>query len=301
MHKTLSAVFAFGLLALTACARAEHPPRNADPAVWVVRDADTTIYLFGTVHILKPDVVWFDDEVKAAFDRSDELVTEMVAPSPAEMAGLVAQLAYNPDGPTVSEQLAPADRDRFLAALKREGVAQEPLDHFDPWLAGIQLSVAPLDRLGYKADSGAETVLERAAKAQGKRISGLETPAQQLGYFDAMPKRLQIAFLNDTVSELPGLEKSFRTLLVSWSRGKTEAIGWEMNGSLEKTPELAGILLYQRNERWAQWIAQRMAQPGTVFVAVGAGHLAGKVSVQEDLAKRGFSARRISKRDFGLK
>ena len=301
MHKTLSALFACGLLALTACARAEHKPRDADPAIWAVRDADTTIYLFGTVHVLKPDVVWFDDEVKAAFDRSDELVMEMVAPSPSEMAGLVAQLAYNPDGPKVSEQLAPADRDRFFAALKREGVAQEPLDYFDPWLAGIQLSVAPLDRLGYKADSGAETVLERAAKTQGKRIIGLETPAQQLGYFDAMPKRLQIAFLNDTVSELPGLEKSFRTLLASWSRGKTEAIGREMNGSLEKTPELAGILLYRRNERWAQWIAQRMAQPGTVFVAVGAGHLAGKGSVQEDLAKLGFSVRRVGKQDFDLK
>jgi len=68
-----------------------------------------------------------------------------------------------------------------------------------------------------------------------------------------------------------------------------------MNESLEATPELAQVLLIQRNARWAQWIKQRLTQPGTVFIAVGAGHLAGKGSVQEQLKALGISSARVKR------
>ncbi|MGI9360936.1 MAG: TraB/GumN family protein, partial [Parasphingorhabdus sp.] len=60
-------------------------PDDPDPALWVVKDEDTTIYLFGTIHILKPGLSWFDEAVKDAFDESEELVVEMIQPEPAEM------------------------------------------------------------------------------------------------------------------------------------------------------------------------------------------------------------------------
>lgn len=297
MKKSLTRALALGLFALAACAEARPPVKSADPALWVVRDADTTIYLFGTVHVLKPDLPWFDDEVKAAFDRSDELVLEMVEPAPAEMAQVVAKLAYSPNGPTITEQLPPEAREKYKAAMDREGIDWRPIERFDPWMAAVSLSVAPLKRAGYTTEAGSEDVLTRAARTQRKPVVGLETAEQQLGYFDALAPRLQVTFLTSTVEELGDLPVQFDTLIAGWSRGDIRAIAREMNSSLDKTPELADALLYQRNRNWARWIAHRLDRPGTAFVAVGAGHLAGKGSVQDELAALRVKVARVRKRD----
>ncbi|MEO8722908.1 MAG: TraB/GumN family protein [Sphingobium sp.] len=300
MKIRLSSLIAFGLLCLSGCARAEAPTPamiHADPALWVVKDKDTTIYLFGSVHLLKPNIVWFDGKVKAAFDQSGELVTEMIAPDPAEMAAAVAKLAVNSDGPATSSLLTPEARTKYLAALANLNLSAATLDRVDPWMAAITLSIAPLEKLGYASDSGVDDQLMAAAKAAHKKQAGLETVEQQLGYFDSLPRPLQIKYLNATVDELPGVEQQFADLITSWSRGNVDAIATEMNGSLESTPELAKVLLYDRNARWAKWIGARMKQPGTVFVAVGAGHLAGQRSVIDDLAKAGFKVKRVTQGD----
>src|SRR3954454_4083713 len=69
----------------TAASRAT----NADPAIFVVRDADTTVYLFGTFHALDSKTEWFNDQVKDAFEQSDELVLETLIPEgrPNRVAG----------------------------------------------------------------------------------------------------------------------------------------------------------------------------------------------------------------------
>jgi uncharacterized protein len=296
----LSLTLTFGLLGLSGCARAEYPDTSANPALWVVRDADTTIYLFGTVHVLKPDMVWFDDEVKAAFDRSDELKMEMVDAPPEEMQALIGKLALNLDGPPLSSLLKGKDKERYLAAIKDQGQNLAAIDRLDPWMAAIQLSLEPLFRMGYSPEAGAEEVLRQAAQRKAMIISGLETPAQQFGLFDGLPQETQMAYLADTLKELPKVRTSFPRLIQSWAKGDTSAIAKEMNGSVEGTPELAEVLIYRRNANWARWVAQRMTQPGTVFMAVGAGHLAGKSSVLDDLAKAGYPSHRVSKADFGL-
>ncbi|WP_164105853.1 TraB/GumN family protein, partial [Serratia marcescens] len=85
-------------------------------------DADTTIYLFGTVHVLKPGLSWFDKAVKAAFDKSDEVVLEMVMPDPATMQGVVMQAAVAPQAdPALTVKLPEATRPAYAAALTSLG------------------------------------------------------------------------------------------------------------------------------------------------------------------------------------
>lgn len=273
---------------------------HADPALWQLSDGDTTIYLFGTMHMMKPGTVWFDDEVKAAFDRSDLLVMEVANDDPAALAKAVAQMAVN-DGEPTSKALDPRHRKRYLAALAKYRIPADAMDRVKPWLVAINLSIAPLMALGYRQDIGAESTLTEAAKARGKPMIGLETSVQQLGYFDALPRKVQLSYLGTTVDELPKVEREFGALERNWARGNADALAKQLNKSLGETPELAQVLLFDRNARWVDWIAKRMEQPGTVFVAVGAGHLAGKGSVVDLLAQRKISVRRVTRADFGLK
>lgn len=266
---------------------------DADPALWVVKDADTTIYLFGTVHILKPGLSWFDEAVKTAFDASDELVLEMIEPDQETMQKLMTSKGIDPDGPPLSQKLAEPARANYIKAMADLGVPYQAFEAMKPWMASITLGILPLGKLGYDLNSGAEKVLTRAATQAGKKLGQLESAEQQLGFFDSLPEDKQIAFLNSTVDEIPTLGTEMEKMDRAWAKGDPAALAVLMNDSLEKTPELAKILLIDRNARWAAWIDKRMAAPGTVFIAVGAGHLAGKGSVQDQLKTYRIRAKRI--------
>jgi uncharacterized protein len=286
-------------LSLPACAQqpAQAPARaanDADPALWVVKGKQTTIYLFGTIHVLKPGLTWFDEAVKSAFDKADEVKLEIVMPDPATMQGLVQATGVAPAGTPPLTQRLPADkRAAFTKAVTDLGLPANALDRFKPWLAATQLSVAPLSKLGYDSANGPEEVITEAAKQAHKPLSGLETPQQQLGFFGSLSEKAQLQFLESTVDELPTLDKQMASMVDEWARGDPEALAREMNDELKSSPEVAKVLLVDRNRNWAQWIKQRMTKPGTVFIAVGAGHLAGPDSVQAQLAKLGLKAERV--------
>jgi uncharacterized protein YbaP (TraB family) len=267
---------------------------DADPALWVVKDADTTIYLFGTVHVLKPGLSWFDEAVKDAFDKSDQLMLEIVLPEDqAEMAKTMIPLALDQSGKTLSSRLAPDDLKAYQAAMTNVGVPPAQFDMFEPWFAAVTLSVLPLVKLGYDPEQGAEKQLTSFAKASKKPVAGLETVEQQLGFFDGLPEAQQVAFLNAVVKDIDKLGPTLDVLVDQWSKGDPDGLAATMNESMETTPELAKTLLFDRNANWAGQIEARMAQPGTVFIAVGAGHLAGEHSVQDYLKERGLAATRV--------
>ncbi|NIJ21973.1 hypothetical protein FHS95_003684 [Sphingomonas naasensis] len=267
--------------------------KDADPALWVVKDSDTTIYLFGTVHVLKPGLSWFDEAVKTAFDKSDTLVIEMVEPDAATMQGLIMKTAVNPSGPTLTERLPADKREAYAKVVADVGVPAIALDRFDPWFAAVTLTVAGLPRLGYDPAHGAERTLTDAARAANKQLVGLETPEQQLGYFDTLPEPLQIKFLVSTIDDYPEMGAELDKMVASWSAGDPDRLAETMNEGMRETPEIAKILLADRNARWAEWIDKRLATPGTVFMAVGAGHLAGPDGVQAQLGKHGLRATRV--------
>ena len=267
---------------------------DADPALWVVKDDDTTIYLFGTVHVLKPGLSWFDEAVKDAFDKSDEMMLEIVMPEDqAAVAKTMMPLAMDTTGKTIPTRLTPEQLKAYQAAMVSVGLPANAFDSFEPWFPAMTLSVLPLTKLGYDPEQGAEKLLTKFAKADGKPVAGLETLEEQLGFFDQLPETQQVAFLNSVVKDLDKLGPTLDKMVALWAKGDPDGLAVVMNDSLAATPELAAMLLYERNARWADQIKTRMDQPGTVFIAVGAGHLAGQKSVQDYLKERGLTATRI--------
>lgn len=266
---------------------------DADPALWVVKDEDTTIYLFGTVHLLKPGLSWFDDGVKTAFDSSDELVLEMVKPDTAAMQQLIAAKAVSRTGPKLPDRLGEADQVRYMNIMTGLGLPLNAFDRMQPWFAATNLSLLPLMKLGYDPDSGPETVLTAAAATEKKAVSGLETPEQQIGFLANLSPPTQVKFLESTLRDVSKTGETMDKMVGAWSRGDPATLGELMNDGVKDTPELAKTLLYDRNARWAQWIKARMAKPGTVFIAVGAGHLAGQQSVIEQLKALKLTATRV--------
>ncbi len=266
---------------------------NADPALWVIKDADTTIYLFGTVHVMKDNIKWFDGGVKAAYDDSSEVVFELDLSNPQALQGAVMKLAIDPDGPPLTQKLGPDLAASLGQAFKDIGLPMAAFEKFEPWFVPAVMLQTMLAKTGYSPDGGVDVKLAAALKKDGKTLGALETAEEQMGFFDTLPETVQIAFLKSTIADLPKTGPVLDEMVSAWAKGNPEALDALMNKGMQATPELEKVLLNDRNVRWADWVEKRMAKPGTVFMAVGAGHLAGKNSVQEKLKAKKLIATRI--------
>ena len=282
-----------------AAATAPAPkPVDIDPALWVVADQDTTIYLFGTVHALDGRAQWFNDEIKRAFDASNELVLEVVIPDdPAPLLSILTRIAIEPSGPSLTEKLSPLGRRRLAAVLKKHQMSANALDRYKPFYAEMILSSLEMGGMGLKRDSGVEMTLSRAAASAKKPISGVETMEYQLGLFANISEKEQLRTLEESLGDLGKLPGTVATLTSAWGRGDADKVAGLLGETDKDSPELFRTLVIDRNRHWATWIAERMKRPGTVFMAVGAGHLAGKQSVQRALKRLGLRATRVPHAD----
>jgi hypothetical protein len=247
------------------------------PALWVVNDKDTVIYLFGTFHALDGKSDWFEQAVKTAFLSSDQLMLETLVPRPGEPLPMPGsgpvRVTMPPNGqpPAPMAQLAPSAS--FLATTK--------------------LVMTAGRSKGLSTDRGADEVLREAADEIGKPVGGLESFQYQLNMFSSLPPAANAAPQDPkTVQALAGV---LTQLEDGWSHGRVEETFTPLLRQMQtQSPEIYQKMFVERNARWAQWIAERLKKPGVVFVAVGAGHLSGPDSVQNQLAALGVKSARIN-------
>lgn len=265
------------------------------PAMWSVSDADTTVYLFGTIHLLPADYKWRTAKFDRAIAGSNELVVETIIDekNPTELMAVMARLAVSPGLPPISERVPPAKRALLADAIRKSGIPQAAFDRLETWAAAFLLLANQFKELELKGEEGVEVVLRGSFAAQGKPIGQLETNAEQLGFFDALSEASQRQLLEGAIESSPETRKEFQAMLASWARGDVAAIARSFNSDLSASPELMNALIKRRNANWSKWIERRMAQPGSVMIAVGAGHLAGKDSVIELLKRDGYRVRRV--------
>lgn len=288
---------ALPLLLAGAPALAEAPVPAAQvapesrPALWKVSDADTTIWLFGTIHVLPHGgAPWLTGPVAQALRSSDSLVTEILPGDPASAGKAAAAHGFLPEGEHLFALLGPERTSRLQARLAQAGIPTANVDRMKPWFAALVLSLAPLTKLGYSASDGAERTLA-AAHPAGQ--DALETAEFQLALMDSLPRDAQIAWLDATIAQFDTAPAQIDAMIAAWRKGDAQGLARMMTADMSDDPRLLETLLMRRNANWAQWIEKRLKQPGTVFIAVGAGHLAGKGSVQERLTRDGLTVTRV--------
>ncbi|MBI1407539.1 MAG: TraB/GumN family protein [Caulobacter sp.] len=285
--RTLAALAA-SLLVLVAA------PALAQPAMWVIKDEDSTIYLFGTIHILKPGVDWRSEAFDKAFASADELWLELIdSDDQAANQKLVMTHGFDPANP-LSKRLTPEEWTRLSAATEKLGVPAANLDPMKPWLAGITLSVVPMLKAGFDPAQGVDSTLKGDAGDAAKSLRAFETTEQQLLFFDHMPMKVQVAFLMSGVDEVDEGPAALDAMVGAWSAGDVKGLEDQLVTPMrEEYPELYQVLLVERNTAWAKVLEERLAGKGVSFVAVGSAHLVGPDSVQAILARHGITARRF--------
>lgn len=253
-------------LAAATPAPAEPSVSVSEPALFVVRDAGTTIYIFGTFHALDAKSQWFSDKVRDAFEHSDELVLETLVP---EVSSRSPAMAPRLGAPAITSSAS--------------------------FLATTRMAISAGQSHGMRVNNGADMVLRHIAETEGKQVEGLETLQLQINMFNRMPATPAPQVKADVAerAEMNGLSAAMYAMQAAWKRGDQSVFVRLLDQLKAACPETYRMMFTERNARWADWIRARMRTPGTVFVAVGAGHLAGKDSLLVKLAERGLPSQRI--------
>jgi len=251
------------------------------------------VYLFGTVHVLPPHTGWHYAALDDALKASDVLYVELVDDDQATMQPLVTQYGIDVAHP-LSGELDASDEQRLQAAAQTAGLPPQMLDVMKPWLAAVTLTVAPIIKAGFDPESGVDKQLRSTFAATGKPVRGLETAEQQISYFADLPQPLEISLLRSTLDDYDKAATELTELVQDWQHGDVNAIAALENSDMRaKYPVLYKTLLIDRNHRWAQQISQMLQQHRTIFIAVGAAHLAGPDDVQNQLQKLGVAVTRV--------
>lgn len=268
--------------------------RTARPALWRLADEDTVIYLFGTIHALPEGLDWRSPPLDRAMAEADELVLEVGdSDDPSALARALRADALAEGLPPILDRVPAERRDALREAIARTGIPLQAFDRMKSWSAGLVLIMASLQRIGIEQQRGVEQGLSASWRARGRPVLGLETPAQQFGFLQALSEDSQRLFLVAAADDDEAARRQFEQMLAAWAAGDVAAIARTFNEDALLSEELRDVLLTRRNRTWADWLKARMERPGTAFVAVGAGHLAGEVSVQAMLAERGLATERV--------
>jgi uncharacterized protein YbaP (TraB family) len=286
LFRRFAAALALNLLLVSAAAAA--------PGLWVAKNDHATVYLFGTVHLLPSDTNWKSAALDKALDESQRLSIEIVDDDSASMQTLVVQHGLDLSKP-LSSKLDEKERgqlEQAAEAAKLPGGATT-LQSMRPWLAALTLTMAPLMQAGLDPNQGVDKLLKARMQQAGKPVDGLETAEKQILMLADLPESMQLDFLRQSFKEVADGPAKLRELIDAWRNGDTAAIARIEDEDLRKdSPLLYQRLIVERNQAWAKTIAERMQQPGVSFVAVGAGHLAGPDSLQEQLRKLGVTVTR---------
>lgn len=283
-----------GALALVAFAAMGAAPAFAEPALWVIKDSDSTVYLFGTVHVLKPQTQWRSARIAKAFAAADDVVMEIQQPdNPAAMQPLMMRYGLDRAAP-LSSKLSPETYRKLQAAAQGMGLPAQAIEPMRPWLAALTVSLTPLLQAGYDPESGVEKLLTAEAKAAGKPVSAFETAEQQVRFFADMTPDQERALLESTLADVEEGPGKVDALVAAWAAGDQRELNRQMVDEMRRDyPALYRLLLVDRNRDWAAQLKTKLAGSGVSFVAVGAGHLTGPDSLQVALARLGIEARAV--------
>lgn len=284
---------ASALAAVTALVAA---PAFAQPAVWTVKDADSTLYILGTVHLLRPETQWHSDKLDAAIAASTELWLELPTTDPERLGPEMIRLVrmYGVGKSRLSAALTSDELATLDEAARLSGVTASQLEGFRPWYAALVLSQAAMERAGFDDASGVDRKIEAAFRARKIEPKGLETAEEQIKVFASMTPDQELRYLRETMEEYHNASTELDRMVSQWAAADIAGLEELFVSELKTTePDLYAALLTNRNANWIGKIEGILAGKGVSFMAVGAGHLVGPDSVIAMLAAKGIKAERL--------
>ena len=291
MHKIVC-----GFLFLLALASGTHADQivyakiPAHPALWTVHGPKGTAYLFGSVHLLPPQIDWRTKEIDIALSKSDTLVFELAMDDKFQerVQGYVKERGMLPDGQHLHDMLSPEAKKELDAEIAKLPVSPVAIDRMRPWMADLTMEIMGMTKQNFSPSSGVDVQIR--ASEPDKPVIGLETVEQQMALLAPSDPKVELQAFEASLktSGAASAKEEMGPLLDAWMHGRMDRLASLTKKDFQQYPEARKALFDDRNAAWVKKIAALLDEPETYFITVGAGHLAGPRGVPALLRAKGF-------------
>jgi hypothetical protein len=288
---TLFAICALILLSVASIQAQEKATIENKGCLWKIKSKNNTVYLLGSVHVLKKENYPLPAAMDKAFEDADKLVLEVdlgTFEQPA-VQGMILSKALYADNKTLQDNLSKEAYDLIKTRISELGLNIDQFNRLEPWFVALTTTVLKLQKLGFDANYGVDKYFFDKAKKANKEVLAFETAEYQIARFDEMSARTQELYLQQVLKELDSTEKGFNEIVGAWAKGDIDSLDNLLSKSLKEFPELYERLLVERNKNWIPKIEEFLQKDKNYLVVVGAAHLAGKDSVLNLLKAKGFT------------
>ncbi len=267
----------------------------AESPVWTVSNGENTIYLAGTLHVLKAEDFPLPAQFKQAYQSSDDVYFEVDLVqfnSDDVQSQLSSRVAWN-DGTTLEDVLSPPVLQRLQAQLDNYGIPLGMIAHYKPGPAAITVSMLEMQRLGM-SEAGVEDHVMQWVSTDDRDVFGLETAEKQISFLLEMGGSTPDDIIGFTIDDLSGLEEQVDILRTAWRSGDVDEIDQSILHDMRSAyPKIYQQLIVERNNNWIPELKALLADSDTEMVLVGIGHLAGPDSLLKLLAAQGYRIRQL--------
>ncbi|MBS0421882.1 MAG: TraB/GumN family protein [Proteobacteria bacterium] len=269
---------------------------HAASPVWAIHGDHSTIYLAGSVHLLKATDATLPPGFDRAYKDAKAVVMELAIDKidPTVMASWMMENGMLKEGATLRATIGDERYRRVSKEAERLGVPMEAIDMMQPWVVGLQLVEMQYMQMGFDRQSGVEQQLEHKAQADGKPISGLETLDEQLGALQGMSNADQGRFLDMVVDEMHDVAGETQSVVNAWRSGNAAKLAALLSEEYKSFPNLYRVLVSERNKRWVPQIETLLHGNQDAFVVVGALHLVGDGGLLDLLRRDGYKAEQLN-------
>lgn len=274
------------------------PAEVRRPLLWSVSDADNTVYLLGSFHLLAPTDYPMPAEIDRAFDDAESLVFEIdprEMTAPETMVTARKYMLYEA-GKSLSTVLPKSTLDKLGKMAAAGGGSLQAMEQSEPWAISLGLVLGMTQTLGFKAELGLDQHLMKRAAEAGKPAAGLETIDDQMRAMDAVPYAEQAKGLDEFLSDPAEAARQMRDIHRLWRLGDVDRLDALMRVEMaEKSPHTYKLLNGDRNSAWLPLIEKRLSAPGVddTLVVVGSLHLLGVDGLVEKLRAKGYTVERV--------
>jgi uncharacterized protein YbaP (TraB family) len=272
----------------TSASRADTPLHS----LWELHGKHNTVFLLGSIHVLRPGDYPLSPAVMQAYASSKSLLMEInLADMDLEqLQGEMLASATLPEGKSLPEVLGPKRYSHAESLARDVGVDLATFDQFAPWFAAEAISQLQLLQLGFQPTSGVEMYFLERARSDGKSIAGLETVHDQIALFEGLSMDAQAEYLVSSLEQAHELPKQVDDMVHAWQRGDTAWFDDQLKSELGRDPVLYQSVVAARNRKWIPKIEALLNDDKNYLVIVGTGHLVGRNSVIDLLKKDGVGA-----------
>ncbi len=295
-RKTISILSVILLVLFSINAVAQHAKdHDRKHPLWKISTKTNTVYLLGSVHVLKQEAYPLDKVIEKAYKNSPRLFFEvnLGEMNPQELQQLTVKKGFYDDDQTIKAGLSAETYELVKKRLTENGMNIENFERLRPWLLAMTIEVSELQRLGFDPNLGLDKYFYEKAKKDKKKVDGFETAEYQLNLLADMPDEMQEAMLLQTMKDIDEGEKELNEMFEAWKTGNVEVLDTDLLKSFQDFPELYKRLITDRNNNWIPKIESLIGQKENAMVIVGTAHLVGKDGILMTLRQKGYQVNQL--------